>query len=80
MGPTGQQPKHLIDVTGLPEEGIRAIESLVEFLRGQTQAAGPAFSSPEQWAKAIRDWADGHEPQGTSADWGRESIYAGRGE
>lgn len=80
METTGQHPKQLIDVTGLPEEGIRAIESLVSLLRGQPQAASPMFSSPEQWAQAIRAWAEGHEARGTSADWSRESIYAGRGE
>jgi hypothetical protein len=70
-----------IDVTGLPEEAIRAVELLVSHLKEQA-AAEPtaAFSSYEEWAKAFRQWVESHKPQGTSADWNRESIYAGRGE
>jgi hypothetical protein len=82
MEPTTQQPARSIDVTGLPDEAIRAMESLVSLLRGQKAGLGGAalFSSREEWAKAIREWAEGHQPRGTSADWSRESIYAGRGE
>src|SRR5262249_43424162 len=80
MESTAQQPRRAIDVTGLPEEAIRAVESLVSLLRPCPGPGGPAFSSPEEWAKAIRAWAESHKPPGTSADWSRESIYAGRGE
>ena len=71
-----------IDVTGLSDEAVRAVEVLVSQLRGQTTLPGdrPSFSSPEEWIKAIREWAASHQPEGTSADWSRESIYAGRGE
>jgi hypothetical protein len=79
-----REPTRSIDVTGLPEEAIRAVESLVSLLRGQQGATAtavpPAFSSREEWIKAIREWAESHKPQGTSADWSRESIYAGCGE
>lgn len=44
------------------------------------QAGAAPFSCPEDWARAIREWAESHRPQETSADWSRESIYAGRGE
>jgi hypothetical protein len=74
---TGQEK--VIDLTGLPDEAVRAVESLVSLLRGQVAPqGGRAFlSSREEWAKAVREWAASHEPQSTSADWGRESIYAG---
>jgi hypothetical protein len=72
-----------IDVTGLPEEAIRAVESLVALLKGQTAHSHGGkipFSSREEWVGAIREYAASHKAQGTSADWSRESIYAGRGE
>jgi hypothetical protein len=80
MEPVPQQHR-TIDVTGLPEEAIQAVEYLIAQLRGQhTQppAAQPGltpYSSYEEWAKAFRDWIASHQPQGTSADWSRESIY-----
>ena len=45
-----------------------------------TPPTGPRFSSREEWIHAIREWAASHQPSTTSADWSRESIYAGRGE
>jgi hypothetical protein len=75
-----QHPQRSIDVTGLPEEAIRVVESLVSLLRAGPQAGRVGFASPEAWAKAIREWAESHSPRATPADWSRESIYAGRGE
>jgi hypothetical protein len=77
-----QSPTRSIDVTGLPEEAIRAVESLVGLLRGAAGRAAvlPPFSSRQEWIQAIREWADSHNPQATAADWSRESIYAGREE
>jgi hypothetical protein len=71
-----------IDVTGLPEEAIRAMESLVVLLKRQPTRLGGAvaFSSRDEWIKAINEWADSHTPICTEADDSRESIYAGRGE
>ena len=72
-----------IDVTGLPDEAIAAVEQLVTLLKKQQAQEGgvPAqFSSREEWRKAIREWAASHPDLSTSADWDRESIYAGRGE
>jgi hypothetical protein len=88
MEHTQQHTTRSIDVTGLPEEAIGALESLVALLRGQqVPPEQPArlggtiqFSSPEEWIKAMREWAASHQSQDTSADWSRESIYAGRGE
>jgi hypothetical protein len=77
---TTSQP-NTIDVTGLPEKAVEAVRTIVEALRQQAAPLGrPAFSSRDEWIKAIREWADSHKPQATAANWDRESIYAGRGE
>jgi len=76
MNTAAQQPTRSIDVTGLPEEAIQAVQSLVSLL--QTPGAGrPTFSSPDAWVRAIREWAESHAKQATAADWSRESIYDG---
>jgi hypothetical protein len=82
MEHTEQPMTRTIDVTGLPEEAIHAVESLVSVLRGRAESPDKRvpFSSREEWVKAIRAWAGNHCPQATAADWSRESIYAGRGE
>jgi hypothetical protein len=82
MEHTTLQPVRSIDVTGLPDEAIRTLESLVNLLRGQKPRLGGTtqFSSREEWIKAVREWAASHSHEGTSADWSRESIYEGRGE
>jgi hypothetical protein len=80
MEPQFQEQKRSIDVTGLSDEAIRAVESLIAYFRGQQGQGGPSFSSRDDWARAIRQWAESHKPQGTSADYSRETIYAGRGE
>jgi hypothetical protein len=66
-----------IDLTGLPEEAIRAIELLVSMLRKQATTYGGThtFASREEWIQASRAWAASHTPQGSNADWSRESIY-----
>jgi hypothetical protein len=78
MEPTDSKSR-TIDVTGLSEKAIRAVESLVATLREQ---ADPAihFRSPDEWSKALYEWAASHPVLPNSADWSRESIYAGRGE
>jgi hypothetical protein len=77
-----KQVHRSIDVTGLSEPAIRAVEDLVALLKGEPGKGGmpPQFGSREEWRKAIRAWAASHAPAGTDADWSRESIYAGRGE
>jgi hypothetical protein len=82
MEPTAAEVlnKRLVDVTGLPEEAIRAVESVVAVLRGQGKGRGPQLVSYDEWSKAFREWLAGHQPRGTSADWSRDGIYAGRGE
>jgi hypothetical protein len=79
MNATAAQQRSL-DVTGLPDEAVEAIEALVALLRGRSETSGPTFSSPAEWAKAIREWAASCPALGASADWSREGIYAGRGE
>jgi hypothetical protein len=66
-----------IDVTGLPDSAIRTIQILVDRLREeQTEAKMPAaFSSREEWAEAVRAWADSHPKRDKLADDSRESIY-----
>ena len=80
MDTVAQPTARTIDVTGLPEEAVRAVQSLVTLLRARPGAGGPAFASREDWARAVRAWAESHQPGATSADWSRESIYAGEGE
>jgi hypothetical protein len=75
-------PKATLDLTGLPDQAVDAIRTLVETIRQQTAAPGGSarFSSREEWVQAIREWAKSHPAQPTSADWSRESIYDGCGE
>lgn len=72
-------PKRLVDVTGLPEEAVLAVEALVTTLR---QQATPSTAHPsyEEWSQAFREWVGSHMAVSTSVDWSRDSIYAGRGE
>ena len=80
MEPQGPPSKSELDVTGLPEEAIRAVQSVIAVLRGQTGTGRPSFSSREEWVKAIQQWAESHPKIDKPADDSRESIYAGRGE
>ena len=66
-----------VDVTGLPEVTIAAVEQIVSELktRSARESVVPLpFASREEWRKAIREWASGHSVGETSADWGRESV------
>ncbi|MBV9124834.1 MAG: hypothetical protein JO112_15880 [Planctomycetes bacterium] len=70
-----------IDVTGLPESAVWAIELLVSQLRSQKPArlgGTTHFSSYEEWSKAFHEWAESHQPLGISANYDRESIYSDR--
>jgi hypothetical protein len=81
MDPTMHQTARVIDVTGLPEDAVRAVELLVAQLRGQQrpptapQGIG-SFLSYEEWSKALREWAESHPKRPTLADDSRETIYA----
>ena len=77
MEHTPQSATRTIDLTGLPEEAIRAIESLVALLRQHAAVPSPThtFASREEWIQASRAWAASHTPQESNADWSRESIY-----
>jgi hypothetical protein len=72
--------KRSVDVTVLPEEAISVVESVVAVLRGQASGATAQVASYEAWSQAFREWLASHGLRGTSADWGRESIYADQGE
>ncbi len=70
-----------IDVTGLPDEAVRAVELLVAQLRGQQRPPAErggmgSFPSYEEWSKALREWAESHPRRDTLADDSRETIYA----
>jgi hypothetical protein len=75
-----------IDVTGLPEEAIRAVESLVSLLRGLPPSTQTGPASADEWARQFDDWMRevaaraGQYPPGIVVADGRESIYEGRGE
>ncbi len=66
-------------MTGLPDEAVRAVESLVSVFRDR--ATSSLANLPyEEWSKAFGAWAESHRPISNAADWSRQSIYAGRGE
>jgi hypothetical protein len=82
MEATARTGTRFVDLTGLPEDAVRAVESLVCVLREHAtkQPARQGFASRQEWVKAIREWAGSHTPKGSEADWSRESIYADQGE
>jgi hypothetical protein len=75
-----------IDVTGLPDEAIRTVESLVSLLRRQTAPAPPARPSRDEWVRLFDAWMQevaaraGQYPPGFVVDDSRETIYEERGE
>jgi hypothetical protein len=82
MQTSTQTGRRSIEVAGLPDEAIRALETLVAALRNQRseQIERTAYASYEEWSRALREWVDSHPKRETAADWSRESIYAGRGQ
>jgi hypothetical protein len=79
MNQTTSQQTRTVDVTGLPDEAVRAVETLVSTLRQQANS-GTRSTSYEDWSKDLHNWAASHQSSASPADWSRESIYAGRGE
>jgi hypothetical protein len=75
-----------VDVTGLPEEAIRAVESLVSLLKKDGPPAGPSSLPTQEWVRQFDAWmqevkARAHRyPPGFVVDDSREAIYEGRGE
>jgi hypothetical protein len=83
MEPTREQHQQSIDVTGLSDEAIRVVELLVLQLRRHPQPTARqggigSFPSYEEWSQALREWAEGHTPLDTPADYSRESLYPDR--
>jgi hypothetical protein len=74
-----QQEGRSVDVTGLSDEAIRRVESLVADFREQANG-NIKYRTPEEWIKALRDWAASHRRLDKPADWSRDAVYAGRGE
>jgi hypothetical protein len=68
-----------IEVTGLPDGAIQALEALVASLRNQGNGQIADLSYAE-WSVALREWVESHPKHETGADWSRESIYAGLGQ
>jgi hypothetical protein len=58
------------------------VPQYVERLAEEAVASVPALpaSSSENWESRWRAWASSHQALPSSADDGREGIYAGRGE
>jgi hypothetical protein len=71
--------KRCVDVTGLPDEAVKVVETLVTSLRQQA-SNGTSLTSYEDWSRELRAWSASHPQLTHSVDWSRESIYAGRGE
>ena len=79
MDQAPSQPSQTVDVSGLPENAVREVQSLVTALR--QQSAPSLVNAPyEEWSKALHEWAESHRAAPHAADWDRESIYGGRGE
>ncbi len=85
MEPTEPLAARMIDVTGLPDTAVEAVQALVDVLRGQaTPPPGPP--SGQTWATQFDAWM--HEvalrarryPEGFVVDDSRETIYESRGE
>jgi hypothetical protein len=75
------QAARSIDVTGLPDDAVRAVELLVSQLRAHQpppteRGRTGSFPSYEEWSKALREWAGSHPKRETLADDSREMIYA----
>jgi hypothetical protein len=77
MNETAQR---FIDVSGLPEEAVVAVESLVSVMRGMPQVGPVSYDSRAEWARAVREWAASHPVRDEMVEDSRENIYAGRGE
>jgi hypothetical protein len=83
MEPSSQTAQRSIDVTGLPDEAIRALEAQVAALRQQAHARAaevPLWErSYEEWSKAFHEWVHSHTKRETIVDDSRESIYGDDG-
>ena len=70
-----------LDLAGLPDEAIRAIESLVSLITARSILPAPvARPSPEEWTRNLLEWASSHPQLVGVLDDSREGIYARRGE
>jgi hypothetical protein len=58
-----------VDVSGLPPEAVRAVESLVAHLRATPQP------TDEQFDRALQELASGPPVPTLPADWSRADLY-----
>jgi hypothetical protein len=76
----------VVDLTGLPEQAVQAVRTIVEALREQAAAHPPTPPSPGDWQRRfdayLREVAAraGRYPEGFVLDDSRETIYEGQGE
>ena len=75
-----------IDLTGLPQEAIEALSTIVEALRQHAATRSRTPPDPGSWRRLfdayLREVAAraGRYPAGFVVDDSRDSIYEGRGE
>jgi hypothetical protein len=83
MGTTIPATTRILDVSGLPEETVRAMELIVSQLREHPKPAASAvnpLAEYETWSREFHTWLASHKPLPSEADWSRESIYDDQGE
>jgi hypothetical protein len=82
MGPIEPSRARVIDVTGLPDEAIEAVQAIIEVLRRQAVALPPRASASE-WSTQFDAWMGAvalranRYPAGFIVDDSRETIYEG---
>lgn len=85
MTPTPTPQGSVIDLTGLPENAVEAVRTIVDALRQQA-ALPPPPPSEDDWQRTfdayLRDVAarSARYPEGFLLDDSRETVYEGRGE
>jgi hypothetical protein len=74
MEPAATESRKEIDVTGLPEQAIQAVQSVVRLLRLQFGDGEQVSSSPNDWARAIGDWAESHVRRAQAGENGQKYL------
>lgn len=71
-----------VDVTGLTDEAVKAVEAYVAALRAVPTAVQPPprVETTDERVARFLTWVDGRTSRNPSMDDSRDSIYEGRGE